>query len=227
MKNTGLSGFVMKLEEVFDGMNVPLAGLCLMFVSVLFPTAGHTETIGNTLRPQFQFSTASAGKPVITYSLHHAMLINQDQVPLLQVYGNGKVHAHFPQYMKKAGDYQMQLSQPELIELLRSLEQDGVLDFDHQSAKSYKVQADAQRRSNSGTFFHTSDTTETVIEIKLDAYQRHPLAKRMTNFSKTFNWKNLERDAKRYTQSSEIKRAAASAQRLHSLLERAGSAKIK
>ena len=225
MKNRGFLRIADKNLAKTSVANGRLPVLLILFVSAFSPTTGFTETVGNTL-PQFQFSAAPS-QPIITYTLNHEMLADQDPVPLLQIYGNGKVHAHFPQYMKKAGDYQMQLSPPELVELLHSLEQDGVLDFDHQSAKAYKIQADAQRRSDSGTLFYTSDTTETVIEIKLDAYQRHPLAKRMTDFSKTFNWKNLERDAKRYTQSSEIKRAAASAQRLHSLLERAGPVKIK
>lgn len=200
-------------------------GLFALLISIVSPASVQADTSGNFL-PQFQFS-ATNNQPVITYTLVHKMLVNSDPIPMLQVYGDGRVHAHFPEYMKNAGDYQMQLSQPELIALIRSLAQDGVLNFDHKSAQLYKAQMDAQQRSTSGTLFHVSDTTETVIDIRLDTYQSNPSARRIDNFSKRFVWKNLEQDAKRYTQSTAITRAAASTQKLHSLLERARSVNIQ
>jgi len=201
-------------------------GLCLMLLmSAIFPTSGRTEAPGNFL-PQFQFS-ADSDEPIITYTLIHHMLATPDPTPLLRVYGDGKVHAHYPGYMKKSGDYRLQLSRSELIELLHTLAQNGVLDFDHKSAGLLKKHIDTQQRSASGTMYHVSDTTETVIDINLDSYQSNPAAKRIENFSKRFTWNNLEQDAIRYTQSAAITRAAASARKLHLLLDQAGPANIQ
>jgi hypothetical protein len=151
------------------------------------------------------------------------MLSNQDPTPLLRIYGDGKVLAHFPVYMKKAGDYQLTLSQSELLTLVRSLAQDGIFDFDGKASQRYKQQKDSQKAFSTGTLQHVSDTTKTVIDINLNSYQRSFADKRITNFSKTFIWDNLQQDAKRYTQSTAITRAAASARNLHLLLDRAGN----
>ena len=216
----------MKSRGLSNTFNIRHMGLCLMLLmQAIFPTSGRAETPGNFL-PQFQFS-ADSDQPIITYTLIHHMLANPDPTPLLRVYGDGNVHAHYPGYMKKAGDYQLQLSRPELIELLHTLAQDGVLDFDHKSASLLKKQIDTQQRLVSGTMYHVSDTTETVIDIKLDTYQSNPAAKRIDNFAKRFTWNNLEQDAKRYTQSAAITRAAASARKLHLLLDQAGPANVR
>lgn len=213
----------MKLRGLSNILNNLLqTGVFVLLISLVSPVSVRADT-SSTFLPQFQFS-ATNNQPIITYTLIHKMLANSDPIPMLQVYGDGRVHAHFPEYMKNAGDYQMQLSRPELIALIRSLAQDGVLDFDHRSTSLHKEQMDTQQRSASGTLFHVSDTTETVIDIRLDSYQSSPAAKRITNFSKKFKWKNLEQDAKRYPQIPAITRAAASTQMLHSLFNRARSA---
>jgi hypothetical protein len=216
----------MKSRGLSNTFSIRHTGLCLMLLaSAIFPTSGRAETSGNFL-PQFQFS-ADSDEPIITYTLTHHMLANPDPTPLLRVYGNGKVHAHYPGYMKNSGDYQLQLSRPELIELLHTLAQNGVLDFDHKSASLFKKQIDTQQRLVSGTMYHVSDTTETVIDIKLDTYQSNPSARRIENFSKRFTWNNLEQDAKRYTNSAAITRASASAQKLHLLLDQSRSTNIQ
>ena len=73
---------------------------------------------------------AIADEPVIEYNLVHGMLAQPDPVPLLRVYGDGRVHVHFPAYMKRAGDYELLLNQVELDELLRQLDDNGIMSFD-------------------------------------------------------------------------------------------------
>jgi hypothetical protein len=176
-------------------------------------------------KPLIQFST-DAAEPVIEYTLVHHMLADQDPEPLLRIYGNGRVHAHFPAYMNKAGDYEYQLSRSELNALLRSLSQDGVIDFDHAAVKAERKQLKDQQRAT-GELHYISDTTETIIDIRLDEYQRHPGARRIRNLNKRFEWDNLQHDKKRFPQSNAIKGAAAGAKRIHTLLDRPGMQRIR
>lgn len=176
-------------------------------------------------QPQFLFP-AQAEVPVIEYRLVHHMLADQDPDPLLRIYGNGRVHVHFPVYMKKAGDYEYQLSESELNALLRSLSQDGVIDFDHAAVTAERKQMEDQQRA-AGELHYISDTTETIIDIRLNEYRRHPGARRIRNLYKRFSWKNLEQDERRFPQSNAIKGAAAGANRIHTLLDRPGMQRIK
>jgi hypothetical protein len=177
--------------------------------------------------PLIQFS-ADATEPVIEYRIIQHMLLEQEPnpEPLLRIYGNGRVHAHFPVYMKNAGDYEYQLSRSELNALLRSLSQDGVIDFDHAVVKAERKQLEDQQRA-AGVLHHISDTTETIIDIRLDEYQRHPDTNRIRNLNKRFQWNNLQHDKKRFPQMSAINGAATSAQRLHELLDHPDMQRIK
>ena len=84
----------------------------------------------------FSFSTdVAATEPVIHYQQNIHMLANIDDRPSLTVYGDGRVLVHFPVYMKRAGDYEMQLDETELVSLLQSLSANGVIDFDEKKVK--------------------------------------------------------------------------------------------
>lgn len=162
----------------------------------------------------------SAAEPVIEYTLVHDMLAEQDPEPLLRIYGNGRVHAHYPVYMKKAGDYELQLSQSELRTLLRTLATDGIIDFDPAVTRSRRKQLVAQQRAATGELFYISDSSHTVIDIRLDAYQKGPGTARALNLQKRFTWPDLQQDARRFPQLPEITKASNAAQRLDSLLRR-------
>lgn len=193
----------------------------LLLVSVFcigFGTAGAA--------PAFKYSE-TAPEPVIEYNLVHRMLAEQDPEPLLRIYGNGRVHVHYPAYMKKAGDYERQLSQPELRALLRDLATDGIIDFDLAKTKQQRKNLKAQQRTATGTVFYVSDSSDTVIDIRLDEYQKGPGTARARNLRKRFIWPDLKQDAQRFPQSREITNANNGAQRLESLLRHDDLVKIK
>ncbi|MEE9343021.1 MAG: hypothetical protein V3V12_05280, partial [Gammaproteobacteria bacterium] len=169
------------------------------------------------LVPQFSFSTGAA-QPIIEYTLNHAMLAEQDSTPLLQVFGNGLVKVHYPVYMKKAGDYEQMLTPDELKNLLASLSDNGLMEFNPEAVRHYKKQTDQQQRLSGGALYNISDTTETNITIRLDAYQRNKFSGKVTNMLRQFSWKNLEHDARRYPQSSDIQGALSGEKRLRQLM---------
>lgn len=169
--------------------------------------------------PEFKYSE-TATEPVIEYNLVHDMLAEPDPEPMLRVYGNGRVHVHYPVYMKKAGDYELQLSKPELDALIRELANDGIIDFDKSKAIGRRKQLEGQQRASTGMLYHVSDDTTTVINIRLEEYQNNKLSKRLINMNKRFTWKNLEHDAKRFHDIAEIRNAAAGTDKIRNLMNR-------
>ena len=171
--------------------------------------------------PAFKYSEA-ATDPVVEYNLVHDMIAEPDPEPLLRVYGNGRVHVHYPAYMKKAGDYELQLSKPELDALIRDLANDGVIDFDKGKVLGRRKQLEDQRHASTGILHHISDDTTTVIDIRLEEYQRSSSTKRATNVNKRFIWKNLEHDARQFPETSEIQGAAKGSGKIRDLMTHPG-----
>jgi len=179
-----------------------------------------------TAHPAFEYSEAAA-EPVIEYNLVHHMLAEPDPAPLLRIYGNGRVHVHYPAYMTRAGDYELQLSQPELRTLLRTLATDGIIDFDRAATRHQRQQLAAQQRAASGSLFFISDSSDTVIDIRLNEYQKGPGSARVVNLKKRFSWPDLKQDARRFPQLREITNANNAAQRLETLLHHNDLVKIR
>ncbi len=145
-------------------------------------------------------------QPIVHYQQNIHMLSAVNDRPTLQVYGDGRVLVHYPAYMKKAGDYEMQLEAVELIDLLHSLSDNGVMDFDTKKHKAGR-KAEKQSLKAKGQYFAISDTVETVVEIRLDEYQKNNSSKKISNFYKKFEWDNLEHDAKRFKKIKEFARS--------------------
>lgn len=204
----------------FGGFQFVQCGMLVaafMLAAEVFAQGG--EAPGNPPQPRFRFST-DAVEPIIEYVEVHEMLAAPDPAPLLRVYGDGRVHVHLPVYMKRAGDYELHLPPAELNALIRSLAQDGIIDFDPVAVEQGRQQAIAQQRATAGTLSAISDATETVITVRLDEYQSAPAAAPILKLNRRFAWKNLEQDARRFPQAQAIQRAAAGQQRLRALLAR-------
>lgn len=199
----------------------------LFFVFSLFSVGSlHAQKIvapgDNT--PGFRFSTAPGRalhdpvQPVVHYQQNISMLAEIDDRPSLSVYGDGRVRVHFPEYMKKAGDYEMKISEDEVAGLVRSLYEDGVLEFDEDKVKA-KMRSERKALRQSGQLYAISDAMETVVEIRLDEYQRNRSSASIKNFHKRFQWKNIEQYALRFNQQREIVDAHRSVKNLQRLME--------
>ena len=168
--------------------------------------AGNPDATG-AAQPAFQFSTTSS-EPLIEFNLVHHMLAQPDPTPLLRVYGNGRVHVHYPAYMKKAGEYEMYLNRGQIIELLRMLSDNGIMDFNEAAIKAERRQLETARRNATGEIFHISDDSDTHIDIRLKQFQRAGTSRPINNFTKQFRWRNLKSDVARYPGSASITKAA-------------------
>lgn len=169
----------------------------------------------------FQFATGNS-EPIIEFNEVHHLLAQRDTTPRLRVYGDGRVHVHFPAFMKKAGDYDLQLSHAELNELLRMLAGNGIMDFDAAAIKQERQQLETMHRLATGTVTHISDATDTLINIRLDRYQRTSNSPPINAFSKQFRWRNLTSDSRRFPESTGIAKAAMATSMLQSLCDHPG-----
>jgi len=172
-------------------------------------------TASNTLAG---FSVLPADSlPIIEYYRNISMLKEQDAQPMLQVYGDGRVRVHTPVYMKNAGDYEYQLSQAELVSLVRTLSKQGVMDFDRERVRRDKKTHDSKMKQK-GELHYVSDSLETVVDIRLKNYQRTANSLLQTDFKKRFSWKNLEQDARHYKNNRSIQSADLGIKELDKLL---------
>ena len=192
---------------------------CLL--PVMLATAGlHAQTSvpSGVQTAGFTFSAdAAAVEPVIHYQQNISMLAGIDDRLSMRIFGDGRVQVHYPVYMKKAGDYEMQLDETELVDLIASLSSDGIMAFDEAKAIE-KVRDHKKALREKNRFYEISDAVETVVEIKLDEYQKDQASKKVKNFHKAFRWKNIEHDAARY-RHDELTRANNSVTRLKGLMK--------
>jgi hypothetical protein len=154
------------------------------------PLAGTSPTIEHS---------RSADVVVVTYREVLSEIADADRGPLLQIYGDGRMVVHYPPYMKRAGDYEQHLTAAELDQLLRSLADKGVLDFDATAARSatrasMTAARERARAANAPvTVFEAVDASTTVIEVAVDRYRSAtPGAREVQNLSKRA-WTGLRR----------------------------------
>ncbi|MCK5665428.1 MAG: hypothetical protein KAI17_18195, partial [Thiotrichaceae bacterium] len=146
------------------------------------------------------------------------MLSSITDRPSLSIFGDGQVIVHYPVYMKKAGDYEMWLDDAELVNLIRALSSDGIMDFDEKKVKE-KVQSYKKTLKAKGQFYEISDAVETIVDIYLDEFQKNKASKKMKNFHKKFKWKNIEHDAARFKHDIDIIKANNSIENLNVLMK--------
>lgn len=165
-----------------------------------------------------EFSGGVEAEPVITYQQNIQMLSSVADKPTLKIYGNGRVLVHNPVYMKSAGDYEMQLNETELMNLVSAMSGDGLMDFDKKKIKQ-KMRADLAAMKKNGQLFAISDGVENIVDIRLDEYQKNKSSQKVKGFYKQIKWKNIEHDAARFKQNEKLVKATRSISRLKTLMK--------
>ncbi len=181
------------------------------------PLPGAAPTIEPDRRPE----TA-----VVTYREILGEIGHADRGPTLTVFGDGRMVAHYPVYMKRAGDYERRLSSSELAALLGSLAAKGVLDFDaaavRGAARASLAAAHARARATNTpiALFEASDASTTVIEVNVDRYRPAAAgAREVRGLAKRVAWTALRTDAQRHPDVPALRDLAAAEQELRALRE--------
>jgi hypothetical protein len=163
---------------------------------------------------------------VVQYSRIPEQLQQEHQTPHLRIYGDGLVLVHYPEGMKKAGDYRLQLTPQEMDQLVGSLVADGVAEFDANQARRAKKEARRQRRASTGIEMLVADDDTSSIELNLAAYRpalsntAEQLQVPITPIQQRIVWRGLRTDARHYPHIDSINRLAAAEQRLLALTRR-------
>jgi hypothetical protein len=160
---------------------------------------------------------ASAG-PLDTVVLHYAETLGEiaeaDRGPSLTIHEDGTVEAHYPPYMRRAGDYRGRLSAPAVEAIVDRMVERGVLEFDVEAVRAQQAAelglraARAERRGEPAPLYVETDPSVTAITLRIDGIER------------TVTWRGLRGDAKRFPGIAALQSLRAAEQELHALMER-------
>ena len=147
-----------------------------------------------------------------------------DDTPLLRIYGDGRVLVHVPVYMRRAGDYSLQLDPGELTGLLQSVVEGGLVDFNPASVQNEmrQVQGAARqaelRAGGPVTLTSRSDDTLLVLHVRLDAYTGLDGATRR-DVTTRISWAGVRHDARAFPGVASLQSLAAIERQLVALTE--------
>ncbi len=165
---------------------------------------------------------------VIEYTQSQDMILDADPVPLLRIFGDGRVLVHYPLYMKRAGDYEMRLSDTQLQQLLNSLEQKGILSFSRDKILELKKQSISNKLlANNKILTTRSDDVRSKFKVNLSSYLSTASGLLQTGFLKSITWKNLKSDALSHPEIAALTDAAAAEQELGQYLSHRDLVKMK
>ena len=150
--------------------------------------------------------------------------------PLLRVYGDGLVRIHFPVYMKRAGDYTLQLNRRELQNLVASFVEDGLIDFSPEATRAQMRGLAAASRAQAPPgqarqLTTRSDETTVSIEIRLRRYVP-PVGLARDDVTAQIIWTGAQGDAADFATLATLQALATAERRLLALTEREDATRI-
>jgi hypothetical protein len=162
---------------------------------------------------------------VLRYTILHGEIAASAGAPSLVIYGDGRARVHYPAYMKRSGDRDVQLSRDEVSELLNRLDAAGVVDVDPRALRA-EVRAAAQEAQvgvtradgiqEIGSVEYVADAPVIVLEMNVVRGQG-AAAKALR---KVIRWQNLQGDARRFKNIAVIQGLAEAENRLTAIMER-------
>ena len=168
---------------------------------------------------------ASADPGRVVIQLRQDVGIEGDDIPLLRVYGDGRVLVHFPVYRPRAGDFSLQLNPAELNGLLLTFVQGGLGEFNRERVGNEIRQL---RRANQQAALRTgsqisltsrSDETIHSFEVRLESYTGPDGATRQ-DVSLPITWAGAQHDARDFPGVAAIQNLAALERQLLAITER-------
>jgi hypothetical protein len=158
---------------------------------------------------------------------------NQDPVPLIRIYGDGRVLVHHADYTPRAGEYELWLQTTELEDLLLSLLSKGIATFKPSAVQRSKqleelsLQEAVLNAGEAPELFMVADDSTSVFEIHIQGYQVAGSALTMGEVHRDISWLGLGTDAARYPQMFSIQQLRAAELELKALVERDDLWKIR
>lgn len=205
-----------------------------MFVSILIFNLIFQIGLRNVAAQNYIGFSREPNNIILEYTLIFNELADQDPTPLLRIFGDGTVNVHFPIYMKRAGDYYLQLSDYELKKLVSFLNNNGLFNFDAPKIRQLRnknfqeLQAELIQNDSEYVLFKTQDADTSIFIYNVEQYvtdkNRDTLV--MPRQGKII-WHGLKTDAKRFSNIKEIAGLAVIEKRLQSIIDREDLIKIE
>lgn len=170
--------------------------------------------------------------PVIEVTVDIGMVAGDEETPRLRIYGDGRLHVHFPPGMKRSGNYHMQLGDTQMADILISLSDKGLMTFDEREARQAIREAKEQRsrapRAKGQVLpKHRAEGTRTTITINLSQFKaRGADQPTVSGFSHSISWHGTRSDAQNFPEIEEIANLFVAQQELLGLCNAPGLQKI-
>ncbi len=162
--------------------------------------------------PQIMTS-GSTDEPVIILREWLGELDTSDHL-WMEIYVDGRVVRHVPEYMKEAGTWIGQLSSDEFDRLTQSLAATGILEMDT-AATARNVQ------SGEPDLTYSSDPSLVEIEVRYVTNLARSEAGSTSSTSKKLTWLGLRRDARKYPDNTAIQGLSSAYKQLSSVAQHA------
>jgi len=101
---------------------------------------------------------AQSSEPIITFNQTHPLLNSGNAVPLVEVYADGRIVINRPPGMRNAGQYTLELSPQDIVQLLQLIQSNDILNFDEELVEQSNEETDM--------LVEVSDPTTSYFTIK-------------------------------------------------------------
>ena len=145
---------------------------------------------------QLSYEVSSSPDVVVLQLSQDVGIRAADETPLVRIYGAGRVVVHFPDYMRRAGDYELELS-PAAFEDLVGAAVKTMLPFDSTATEALVVALEEEARDE-GLLFSVSDEAMTTLEVRVERYRPEGAAEDVGESVKRVVWTGLGSDAERF-----------------------------
>lgn len=180
---------------------------------VIFFVLMAAHTMG-TVWAQSGFTHSSENSAVIVrYTRTPGELEAPDSSTTVTIFGSGRVLVHYSPYGARKGDYEMTLSRTKLNDLIGSLVDNGVMEFDHEAVE---IEKQAIMEVNE-VGFYISDADISSIEIELASYRPEGAANRY-NVRKDILVSALQMDARQFPSIEPLGKLAVAERQLIKLM---------
>lgn len=138
-----------------------------------------------------------------------------DPGPRVEVYGDGRFFVHFPDYMKKAGDYEGRLSTAELEALVALAEDDAIRTFEPAA-----VRARVRSRASETRLHARSAAVRSRIALRMETETGAAgAAPERRSEVRKLAWRGLRADAARHADEPSLRALGDLERRLRALRE--------
>lgn len=172
------------------------SGLCAVLLLLSSPLLAAPACIGDSLLVEMRLtSPLRAAEP--------------DSSQVVALYANGCVHARYPQFDRRHGNYAQQLSKAQLDHIASEVDASGVAAIDASLLRKRLDDAYRSKAANSGAVLYMV-TDEDIVELQFSTNEK-------SGSGRPQQWRSLQRDLLNHPEDPDLLRISALIQRLSEL----------